>query len=155
MFPARNSSTLEKPRARDPLRRWRVTLCAVFRLPLCADNKMTPAGAIPAGDFFVVLDSVLAGGKTKTTRKHDKGKKHSPLPCNGDGDKKYQQCFSYLPKHRAQVRAALPGKRSFYGKVAIHVRGASSRDVLCQPAARLQTVTTAVRTRGVIAGVFP
>ena len=46
------NAIMEKPRARDPLHRRGVTPCAVFRLTLCADNKMTPAGAVPAGDFF-------------------------------------------------------------------------------------------------------
>lgn len=66
------ASLVEKPRARDPLRRRRLTPFAEISLTLWAENKMTPAGTIPAGDFFVVLGSVLAGGKSKTTRKHDK-----------------------------------------------------------------------------------
>lgn len=85
-------------RACPPLHRRGVTPCAVFRLTLCADNKMTPAGAVPAGDFFLVLVSVLAGGETKTTRKHDKGKKHSPLPRNGDGGEKASAVLSISPE---------------------------------------------------------
>ena len=89
---------LEKPRARDPLRRRGLTPFAEISLTLCAENKMTPAGVIPAGDFFVVLVSVLAGGEIKTTRKHDKGKKHSPLPRNGDGGEKASAVLSISPE---------------------------------------------------------
>ena len=43
---------MEKPRARDPLRRRSLTPFAETGLTLLPENKMTPAGAIPAGDFL-------------------------------------------------------------------------------------------------------
>lgn len=50
---------------------------------------MTPVDEMPAGDFNLSLDSVLADGDTNPKKHEYKIKKHSPMPRIGDGDKKH------------------------------------------------------------------
>ena len=89
-----NLACLENPRARDPLSQAALTPEGQNGSERFGQYKNDPCPrVIQAGDFFVVLGSVLAGGESKTTKEYAKDKKHSSLLRNGDGYKKHQQCF--------------------------------------------------------------